>query len=108
MKKFLISFIVVVAIGLGGLLVARFFFGGGKTLPQNFVEVTNEVKDDWKQQTFDEAGLSFKIPPDTTFRKEIADDQGRIRTATFISNINDYILSSAVFGVSVNISKMNS
>lgn len=40
---------------------------------------------DWQTRTFNEAGLSlsFKIPPDTTFRKEIADDGGRIRVASF-------------------------
>lgn len=42
-----------------------------------------EAKDGWTPQTFEEAGLSFKIPSDTTFRKEIADDAGRIRTASF-------------------------
>lgn len=76
MKKFLISFIVVVAIGLSALFVGRFLFGDGKSVPQNFAELTNKEKTDWKQQTFDEAGLSFKIPSDTTFRKEIADDAG--------------------------------
>lgn len=72
MKKFLIPLLIVVAIGLSGLFVARFLFGG-------------EVKNGWIQQTFNESGLSltFSIPPDTTFRKEIADDAGRIRTASF-------------------------
>lgn len=41
--------------------------------------------DTWIPQEFDEAGLSLslKIPPDTSFRKEIADDAGRTRVASF-------------------------
>ena len=97
MKKFFIPLLVVVAIGLAGLLTARFLFGGNEDTwicsndswvkhgnPSASMPLTGcgETKD-WTQQTFNEAGLSFKIPSDTTFRKEIADDQGRIRTASF-------------------------
>lgn len=99
MKKFLIPFIVVVAIGLGGLFVARFLFGGNEDdwicVNNEWVKHGNPIasmpltgcgnKKDWIQQTFNEAGLSLtlSIPPDTTFRKEIADDAGRIRIASF-------------------------
>jgi hypothetical protein len=85
MKKFFIPFLVVVAIGLSGLFVAKFLFGGGKSGTQNFAEAISGEKDGWKQQTFNEAGLSLtlSIPLDTTFRKEIADDAGRIRIASF-------------------------
>lgn len=38
---------------------------------------------DWQEQTVDEIGLSFKMPPGTTFKKEIADDYGRIRNLGF-------------------------
>ena len=39
----------------------------------------------WQEQTFNEVGLavSFKMPPDTTFRKEMADDGTRVRVASF-------------------------
>lgn len=83
MKKFLIPLLIVVVIGLSAIFMGRFLFGDRKSVPQNFVDLTNKEKTDWKQQTFDEAGLSFKTPPDTTFRKEIASDAGRIRTASF-------------------------
>ena len=98
MKKFLIPLLLVVAIGLAGILTARFLFGGeedtwlcvdnqwikhGNPSKQMPLTGCGETKDNWKQQTFDEAGLSFKIPSDTIFRKEIADDAGKIRTASF-------------------------
>lgn len=99
MKKFLIPLLVVVAIGLLGLLTARFLFGGNEDdwictngswvkhgNPSASMPLTGCGKTkSWIQQTFNEAGLSltFSIPPDTTFRKEIADDAGRVRVASF-------------------------
>lgn len=41
------------------------------------------TQSDWQLQTVDEIGLTFKMPPTTTFRKEIADDYGRIRNLGF-------------------------
>lgn len=99
MKKFLMPLLIVVAIGIGGLLVARFLLGGNEDTwictnnewvkhgnPSSSMPLTGcGDKKDWTEQTFNEAGLSltFNIPPDTTFRKEIADDAGRIRVASF-------------------------
>lgn len=100
MKKISALFLLIITISLLGLFTARFLIGGNEDTwicsdgrwvkhgnPQNPVPQTGceAVKDNWKQQTFNEAGLSlnFKIPPDTTFRKEIADDAGRIRIASF-------------------------
>ncbi|MFA6501313.1 MAG: hypothetical protein WCT85_00840 [Parachlamydiales bacterium] len=99
MKKFLVPLLVVVAIGIGGLLVARFLLGGNEDTwictnnewvkhgnPSSSMPLTGcGDEKDWTEQTFNEAGLSltFSIPPDTTFRKEIADDAGRIRVASF-------------------------
>lgn len=40
-------------------------------------------QDSWKQQTIGEIGLTLKMPPDTTFRKEIGDNAGNIRTVAF-------------------------
>lgn len=99
MKKFLTPLLLVVVIGLSGLFTARFLIGGDEDTwictdgqwvkhgnPKNPAPQTGcgDEKDNWIQQTFDEAGLSlsFKIPPDMTFRKEIADDDGRIRVAS--------------------------
>lgn len=99
MRKFVVSLLVIVAIGLGSLLFIRVFFGGdedtwicsnnqwvmhgnpaalkpqtgcGEVLKQNI-------------QTFNEAGLSLvvEVPEGMTFRKEIADDAGRVRVASF-------------------------
>ncbi|MEX2355295.1 MAG: hypothetical protein WD686_05520, partial [Candidatus Woykebacteria bacterium] len=41
------------------------------------------VQDDWQQQTIEEIGLTLKMPPGTTFRKEIGDNDGNIRTVAF-------------------------
>ena len=98
MKKIFAPFIVVVVIGLGGLFVARFLLGGdedtwictngswvqhGKPSAPRPTIGCGEMKAN--KQTFNEAGLflTLEIPPDTTFRKEIADDAGRIRFASF-------------------------
>ena len=99
MKKFLLPLIIIVAIGLGGLFIARFLFGGDEDTwicsnsewvkhgnPSTSMPLTGcGDKKGWVQQTFDEAGLSLTlgIPPDTIFRKEIADDEGRIRVVSF-------------------------
>jgi len=100
MKKFLIPLLVVVAIGLSAVFVGRFLFGGDEDTwlcvdnkwtkhgnPSKPMPLTGcgETKEGWTTQTFDEAGLSLtlSIPPDTFFRKEIADDAGRIRVASF-------------------------
>jgi len=100
MKKSQIPVIALVVVGILGLFAARFLLGGNEDtwictdgqwvkhgnpsvpMPQTGC---GEVKDSWTQQTFDEAGLSLslKIPPGMTFRKEIADDAGRIRVASF-------------------------
>lgn len=43
----------------------------------------------WQEQTIDEIGLTLKYPQNLTFRKEIADDNGRIRTLGFYIENND-------------------
>jgi hypothetical protein len=100
MKKYMIPLLLVIIICLSALIAVRFFLGGdedtwicvnnqwvkhgnpGSPMPQTGC---GSEKDNWQQQTFNEAGLflTLKIPPDTTFRKEIADDAGRIRVASF-------------------------
>jgi len=37
----------------------------------------------WDTQKFDEAGLVLEIPPNTVFKKEGADDNGKIRVVSF-------------------------
>lgn len=43
----------------------------------------------WQEQTINEIGLTLKYPQNLTFRKEIADDNGRIRTLGFYVENND-------------------
>lgn len=51
---------------------------GGKTFTKQVTEQSN-----WQKETIEEIGLTFKHPKDLVYRKEIADDDGRIRTAGF-------------------------
>jgi hypothetical protein len=51
---------------------------GGKTFTKQVSEQSN-----WQEETIEEIGLTFKHPKDLVYRKEIADDDGRIRTAGF-------------------------
>lgn len=99
MKKFLLPIVIVLVIGLSGLFVARFVFGGneddwicsnGEWIKHGNPNISMPLtgcgdKKDWIGQTFNEVGLSitFSIPPDMVFRKEIANDAGRIRIASF-------------------------
>jgi hypothetical protein len=96
-KKFL-TFLLVIIIGLSGLLVVRFLFGGDEDTwicsDNQWVKHGNPKapqpqigcgEKQGNQQIFNEAGLSLtlEIPSDTTFRKELADDAGKIRIASF-------------------------
>lgn len=44
-------------------------------------EVSTQTR--WQKQTIDEIGLSLSYPSDLTFRKEIGDNDGNIRTVAF-------------------------
>jgi len=94
MKKFLIAALVL----LVGLLAVRFILGGDEDgwicsdgswvkhgSPNSPAPDTGcgETNNEWQTQSMDEIGITFKHPKDTTFRKEIADDAGKIRVASF-------------------------
>lgn len=98
MKKLLIPFLVVVVVGFVGLLSTRVFFGGDEDTwicadgqwtkhgnPSAPQPTSGCGEKHGNQQTFNEAGLNLtlEIPSDTSFRKEIADDDGRIKVASF-------------------------
>ena len=51
---------------------------GGKTFTKQVSEQLN-----WQEETIEEIGLTFKYPKDLVYRKEISDDDGRVRTAGF-------------------------
>lgn len=107
MKKILIPLLLVIVIGLSGLFVARFLFGGDEDtwicsggqwvkhgnpnapMPQTGC---GEVKDEWQSQTVEEIGVSFRHPKDTTFRKEIAEDSAGIHSAGFYIEKEGYML----------------
>lgn len=89
---------IVVAIGITGLFVARFLLGGDEDTwicsnnqwvkhgnPSAPQPTTGCGEKKTNLQTFNEAGLllTLETPPDTTFRREIADDAGRVRVASF-------------------------
>lgn len=90
--------VIFIALSIFGFSVARFLFGGnedtwictggswvkhGYPLAPPPAEGCEEQK--INLQTFNEAGLSLdlEIPSDMTFRKEIAEDAGRVRAASF-------------------------
>ncbi|MCL5433186.1 MAG: hypothetical protein M1524_03700 [Patescibacteria group bacterium] len=92
----LITPLLVIAFGLSLIFVARLLFGGNEDTwicsngewvkhgnPKSSMPQTGCGDEDWQKQTFDEVGLSFQIPADTTFRREIANDTGTIRVASF-------------------------
>ena len=57
-----------------------------RTMPSSWWKTfTKQVSEqsNWQEETIEEIGLTFKHPKDLVYRKEIADDNGRIRTAGF-------------------------
>lgn len=98
MKNKLFSLVLITVILLAGLVALRFFAGGednwicsdGQWVKHGNPKSSKPGEGcgqdpDWQEQVFSEAGLtlSFKMPPDMTYRKEIAEDIGRIRVASF-------------------------
>lgn len=53
----------------------------------------------WQEQTIDEIGLTLKYPNNLTFRKEIADDNGRIRNLGFYIENNDENMPYMIYGL---------
>lgn len=94
MKKYLLAALVL----LVGVVAVRFILGGNEDNwicsdgswikhgnPSSPAPDTGcgDTKNEWQTQSMDEIGITFKHPKDTTFRKEIADDAGKIRVASF-------------------------
>ncbi len=94
MKSLPVSLIVVIVVGLAGLVAIRFLGGDEDTwvctnnqwvrhgnpsspMPQTVCGIA------WQEQKVEEIGVTFKYPADMSYRKEIADDAGRIRTVGF-------------------------
>jgi hypothetical protein len=105
MKKFFVPLFIVVLIGLSGLFIARFLFGGDEDTwicsNNQWVKHGNPkapkpptgcggMTDTLQTQTVDEIGITFTYPKDLAFRKEIADDAGKIRVASFYLEKDGY------------------
>lgn len=63
---------------------AVYFISGPSPLKPNDSSVKQiELTDNWQEAVVEEIGLTFRYPKDLVFRKEVADDDGRIRTVGF-------------------------
>lgn len=73
---------------IGGILVGAYSFGlfnSKETTSQTATPTAspNSKNDDWREQTVPNIGLRLQIPPNMTYREELADDYGKIRTMAF-------------------------
>lgn len=88
---------VVVVLVLLGIIGVAFLTSNKPTNEQQLPTGENSsVQTDWQEQTIEEIGLTFKMPPDTTFRKEVSEGD-EVRKVVFYvqkgSNDNpDYML----------------
>lgn len=78
---------------IGAVLVGAYSFGpfNSKQTPSQTANPTaNPTQNDgWREQTVPNIGLSLRIPPDMTYREELADDYGKIRTMAFYIESKD-------------------
>lgn len=81
-SKQLVAFVLLIVVLVGGVYFAYRSNQSGQTQKSAVVE-TEQKNVDWQTETVDEIGLTLKHPKDLVFRKEIADDDGRIRTVGF-------------------------
>jgi len=73
-----LSLLIVLVIG------AVYFISRPSPLKPNDSSVKQiELTDNWQEVVVEEIGLTFRYPKELIFRKEIADDDGRIRTVGF-------------------------
>jgi len=73
--------VIIVIVGLIGASRLGLFSPQKNTPTQPTTE--SATKNSLQKQTVDEIGLSFQMPAGATFRKEIADNAGTIRTLGF-------------------------
>lgn len=96
--------LIVCVLLLAAVLIGTFSLGLFKqkeATPQTQNTTTNAATqfDGWQERTVEEIGLRFKMPPGTTFRKEVADDGGRIRILGFYVENNDKDNPYMLYGV---------
>lgn len=78
-NKVLIAILVI----LGVIGVAFLTSNKPNNEQQLSTEENSLVQTGWQEQTVDEIGLTLSYPSDLTFRKEIGDNAGNIRTVAF-------------------------
>lgn len=80
--KRLISIFLLISV-VAGFTYFSYRSKQGSQTQQPMVTGTEQQDDGWQEETVSEIGLTLKHPQDLVFRKEIADDNGRIRTVGF-------------------------
>lgn len=82
-SKQLIAIVLLVAVIAG---IAYFAFRSNQVSQTQspVVSGTEQQDSEWQEETVSEIGLTLQHPKDLVFRKEIADDNGRIRTLGFL------------------------
>ncbi len=89
-SKSLVVIIVLVVVGVFasyslGLFKSKDFVS---QIPNSSASPTVQ-NDGWKEQTVANIGLKLRIPPNMTYREELADDYGNIRTMAFYIDSSD-------------------
>ncbi len=81
MNKKVLAIAILVILGVIGVA----FLTSNK--PNNEQQLStgenSTIQNNWQEQTVDEIGLTLSYPSDLTFRKEIGDNAGNIRTVAF-------------------------
>lgn len=79
--------IVTVVLIVAGIIAANSFglFIPKESITQNITSspTSNPQYNGWRQQAVPNIGLNLQIPPDMTYREELADDYGKVRTMAF-------------------------
>ncbi|AKM81274.1 MAG: hypothetical protein UT13_C0001G0313 [Candidatus Pacebacteria bacterium GW2011_GWF2_38_9] len=81
-SKQLITLVLLIAVVA---VIAYFAYSSkqrNQTTPTSATQMEQQNAD-WQDETVNEIGLTLQHPKDLVFRKEIADDNGRIRTVGF-------------------------
>ncbi|MBI4991405.1 hypothetical protein HZB96_04915 [Candidatus Gottesmanbacteria bacterium] len=98
-KVLIVCILLFAAVLIGTFSLGLFKQKEATPQPQNTTTNAAIQFDTWQEQTVDEIGLTFKTPPGTTFRKEVADDGGRIRILGFYVENNDKDNPYMLYGV---------
>ena len=88
--KLLIAAVLLIG---AGVIAANSFelFTSKEDVTQNTIPTpsSNPQNNGWRQQAVPNIGLNLQIPPEMTYREELADDYGKIRTMAFYIESKD-------------------